>query len=316
LFAAAGSDLGVEHSLLDVSTFAPSPAARRDASMPAPEFMAAHHAYLELMMRLSGDTRFDIIHNHSLHYLPIALARTASAPVVTTLHTPPTPWLESAIDVNADNTRFVAVSEYTARSWSHVTTGIDVISNGVDLRMWPAGPGGDELVWFGRFVPEKGAHIAVRAAVRAGVGLRLAGPISDRAYFDSEIRPLLSDRIRYVGHLDQKDLAALVGRSAATLVTPLWDEPYGLVVAESLACGTPVAGFRRGGIPEILSADSGILVDPDDVDALAVAARRAMSLSRDIARARAESHCAENEMVDGYLTLYRRLTSRADVVSA
>jgi glycosyltransferase involved in cell wall biosynthesis len=89
-----------------------------------------------------------------------------------------------------------------------------------------------------------------------------------------------------------------------------------LVVAESLACGTPVAGFRRGGIPEILSADSGILVDPDDVDALAVAARRAMSLSRDIARARAESHCAENEMVDGYLTLYRRLTSRADVVSA
>jgi glycosyltransferase involved in cell wall biosynthesis len=316
LFAAAGSDLGVEHSRLDVSTFTPSPAAQRDVSMPADEFMAAHHAYLELMMKLSTGTDFDIIHNHSLHYLPIALARTAAAPVLTTLHTPPTPWLESAIEVNADNTRFVAVSDYTARSWRHAAADIDVISNGVDLRLWPAGPGGDELVWFGRLVPEKGAHVAVQAAARAGVGLRLAGPISDRAYFEREIRPLLSDRIRYVGHLDQKELATLVGHSAATLVTPLWDEPYGLVVAESLACGTPVAGFRRGGIPEILGAGSGILTEPDDVDALAAAARRAMSLSRGVARARAESHCAEGEMVEGYVSLYRHLTSRAGVAPA
>ncbi|WP_457540199.1 glycosyltransferase family 4 protein [Williamsia sp. R60] len=315
LFAAAGSDLGVEHALLDVSEFEPSPAAQRDTSMPEPGFMAAHHAYLELMMRLGRDDRFEVIHNHSLHYLPIALARTAKAPVLTTLHTPPTPWLESAIDVNAENTRFAAVSEHTARSWSHVARDIEVISNGVDVNLWPAGSGGDDLVWFGRFVPEKGAHLAARAAERAGLGLRLAGPISDRDYFDREISPLLSDRIRYVGHLDQKELATVVGSSAATLVTPLWDEPYGLVVAESLACGTPVAGFRRGGIPEIVGDDGGVLADSDDADSLAAAARRAMSLDRRVVRARAESHCAEDVMVDQYLSLYRRLAGRAHLAA-
>jgi glycosyltransferase involved in cell wall biosynthesis len=313
LFAAAGSDLGVEHSLLDVSEFRPSSAAQRDTSMPEPEFMAAHHAYLELMMRLGTDTGFDVIHNHSLHYLPIALARTA--PVLTTLHTPPTPWLESAIDVNAENTRFAAVSEHTARSWSHVARDVEVISNGVDLSLWPAGTGGDDLVWFGRFVPEKGAHLAALAADRAGLGLRLAGPISDREYFDSKIRPLLSDRIRYVGHLGQSELATVVGSSAATLVTPLWDEPYGLVVAESLACGTPVAGFRRGGIPESVGDDSGVLADSEDVDSLAAAARSAMALDRQIVRARAESHCAEGVMVDQYLSLYRRLAGRTHLAA-
>jgi glycosyltransferase involved in cell wall biosynthesis len=190
-----------------------------------------------------------------------------------------------------------------------------VISNGVDLSLWPAGTGGDDLVWFGRFVPEKGAHLAALAADRAGLGLRLAGPISDREYFDSKIRPLLSDRIRYVGHLGQSELATVVGSSAATLVTPLWDEPYGLVVAESLACGTPVAGFRRGGIPEIVGDDSGVLADSEDVDSLAAAARSAMALDRQIVRARAESHCAEGVMVDQYLSLYRRLAGRTHLAA-
>ena len=315
LFAAAGSDLGIDHSLLDVSEFDPSPAAQRDTSMPEPGFMAAHHAYLELMTRLGRDAEFDVIHNHSLHYLPIALARTATAPVLTTLHTPPTPWLESAIEVNTENTRFAAVSEHTARSWGHVAQDIEVISNGVDLSLWPAGTGGDDLVWFGRFVPEKGAHLAALAADRAGLGLRLAGPISDREYFDQEISPLLNDRIRYVGHLDQSALATVVGSSAATLVTPLWDEPYGLVVAESLACGTPVASFRRGGIPEIVGDDGGVLADSYDVDSLAAAAHQAMTLDRGVVRARAESHCAEGAMVDQYLSLYRRLAGHTHLAA-
>lgn len=83
------------------------------------------------------------------------------------------------------------------------------------------------------------------------------------------MEPRLGDGVTYEGHLMQKELADLVGGAAVALVTPQWDEPYGLVVAEALACGTPVAAFRRGGIPEILDDTCGRMVPADDIDALA-----------------------------------------------
>ncbi|GAA0270363.1 hypothetical protein GCM10010302_04920 [Streptomyces polychromogenes] len=119
-----------------------------------------------------------------------------------------------------------------------------MVHNGIDLRRWPAGTGGGDLVWYGRIVPEKGPALAI-AAAEAGVALTLAGPVADHRYFRDHVAPRLGGRIRYAGHLRRRELAALVGSARATLVTPCWDEPYGLVVAESLACGTPVAVGAR-----------------------------------------------------------------------
>ena len=126
LFAGPGSDprLGVE--LLDLRRPRLSDAARADVSMTAPEWLDEHHAYLQLMLRLgrSAAADFDVIHNHSLHYLPVAMAATVPVPVICTLHTPPTPWLESAIQVDEHcPATFVAVSEHTARAWSHIVPG-------------------------------------------------------------------------------------------------------------------------------------------------------------------------------------------------
>ncbi|WP_241384688.1 glycosyltransferase [Rhodococcus sp. CH91] len=316
LFAAPGSDPALPAEFLEVPSFEVSELARNDVSMPpADGFVGDHHAYLSLMLDLAGRSAdaFDVVHNHSLHYLPIAMARTLRTPLLCTLHTPPTPWLESAMAAPGGCPgTFVAVSRHTAAAWEHATPGpVAVVPNGVDLGAWPVGPGGDDLIWFGRIVPEKGAHFAIEAARRAGYRLRIAGPISNPEYFSSQVEPFLGPDVTYLGHLSQPDLAAAVGTSAAALITPQWDEPYGLVVAESLACGTPVVTFARGGIPEVVDETSGCLVPPDDIDGLAAAVSRAAELSRAAARARAEERCSERTMVDAYVSLYRELAGAA-----
>ena len=183
--------------------------------------------------------------------------------------------------------------------------------NGVDTVTWTPGPGGGSPVWSGRIVPEKGLVEAVLAARIAGTGLRIAGPTSDPAYFRDRVRPLLGDGIDYVGHLSHHELAALLGSASVAVVSPCWDEPYGLVVAEALACGTPVAGFRRGALPEIVDDSCGILVDPGDVRALAAAILDASALDRAAARERAVTACSADAMVDGYEQLYDELATAA-----
>jgi len=305
-FAGAGSDVRTGARQISVADLSLSVAARADVSMPPELWLREHHAYLQVMLELGRRDDVDVIHNNSLHYLPIALAETANAPMVTTLHTPPTPWLEPAIRLLGDRSkvRFAAVSRHTAASWAHVTDAL-VVPNGVDVEQWRAGDGGDQLVWFGRIVPEKAPHLAVEIARLAGRRLRMAGPISDPGYFHQRIRPLLDDdAVTYVGHLRQDELARLVGSSAAALVTPDWDEPYGLVAAESLSCGTPVLGFARGGLVEVADDSCGVLVDGGDVVSAAAEVDRVTRMSRSAARQRAVKHCSLDSMLDRYLAVY------------
>jgi glycosyltransferase involved in cell wall biosynthesis len=310
LFAGPGSDprLGVE--VLDLRRPRISARARDDVSMSPERWLDEHHAYLDLMLRLSSDweERFDVIHNHSLHHLPIAMARAVRIPMVSTLHTPPTPWLESAIQAgDGCPVTFAAVSAHTAAAWRRFVPGARIVPNGIDTAQWPEGPGGGPLVWFGRLVPEKGAHLGLDAARLAGRPIVLAGPVADRAYFEAEIRPRLGGDARYTGHLDRAELAALVGRARAVLATPCWDEPYGLVAAEAVACGTPVCGFARGGMTEVVGPGAGILVDGGDVHALARAIAAADELPRAPIREYALRHCSLDRMIDAYTELYGEL---------
>ena len=305
VFAAAGSDPALRVRELPVRRAVLSEAARADVSMTSEQWMDEHHAYLALMLELPSSD-LEVVHNNSLHHLPVAMAASLPVPVVTTLHTPPTPWLESAVQApRTCPVRFAAVSAHTAAAWRHVVPDAEVVHNGIDTTRWLQGPGGGPAVWSGRLVPEKGPHLAAEAAVRAGIPLRLAGPVLDRDYFDAMVRPWLGPDVEHVGHLRTDDLVELVGGSSASLVTPCWEEPYGLVVAESLACGTPVAGFARGALPELVGPEQGRLVAPDDVVALAAALQAAVELDRDACRAHAVATCSVEAMVDGYERLYR-----------
>ena len=304
VFAAPGSDPALGVRELQVRYPVISDAARADVSMTPEWWLQEHHAYLSLMLELR-DSDLDVVHNNSLHYLPVAMAASLHAPVVTTLHTPPTPWLESAIQAPAHcPVTFVAVSAHTARAWRHVVPDAAVVRNGIDVNRWRQGGGGGPAVWSGRLVPEKGPHLAAQAATLAGVPLRLAGPVLDTGYFDAMVRPWLSSQVEHVGHLRTDELVELVGSASASLVTPCWEEPYGLVVAESLACGTPVAGFARGALPELVDTRHARLVQPGDVEALATALLQAVELDRDRVRAHAVATCSVEAMVDRYETLY------------
>lgn len=314
LFASTHSDpaLGLEAicdetSLLDVGT-----AEARDIV-----FFREHHAYLSLMQRLRLSD-FDVVHNNSLHYLPVSMADSLPMPMVTTLHTPPFCWLESGIRLcSSSAARFVAVSQSVRTRWRAIAGNSHVILNGIDLDRFafvPTASCDPYLVWQGRIVPEKGLHFAIRAAQRLGMALRIAGPSLDQAYFAAEIAPHLDGNIRYEGHLDHLALARLVGGARALLATPCWEEPYGLVVAEALACGVPVAAFDRGAMGEILTPACGALAAPDDADDLARAAATALRLSREDCRSRAEQACDARIMVDQYEALYEEMAVRPAAV--
>ena len=309
MFAAPGSTTDLPWEVLPLHTFKMSEESRLDPS--APDWVVHEtHAYLSVMLELAGALggSFDVVHNHSLHYLPLAMAHTVVPPMLTTLHTPPLKWLEQAVALPGGvASEFVAVSAYTAEQWRPINGAVPVIRNGVNLRQWRPGPGGEDAVWTGRLVPEKGVTAAISAARRADFALRIAGPIGNQEYFDERVRPLLGGSIVYEGHLCRDDVNALVGSSAVALVTPEWEEPYGLVVAEALASGTPVAAYARGGIPEIVTARSGRLAQPGDIDGLSHAMREAAELSRADARSHAEQFCGQEAMVQRYLDHYSEL---------
>lgn len=246
-----------------------------DTVYPEGYAAATEGAHAVALERLRADRHlYDVIDNHSLHPAPIRWSRDADIPVVTTLHTPPLePLLDAAAYARGSAHRFVAVSQATARAWSAEGVDAFVFPNGIDTERWRHGPGGSRWVWSGRIVPEKAPHLAIEAARTAGAEIVLAGRIGDVDYFQQEVAPRLGAHARYVGALHQSDLCRLVGESAVALVTPMWDEPFGLVIAEALATGTPVAAFDIGGVSEVLAGMPGTAaVMPGDVTALAHAA--------------------------------------------
>ena len=224
---------------------------------------------------------YDVVHNNSLnpYIFPSALSP-EPLPMLTTLHTPMVEEIQATITAAGLRAgRFAAVSRTTARDWRLPTEPV-IIPNGVDVNLWRPGPGGDTAVWFGRLVPEKGAHLAIDACRAADIPLVLAGRNGDHRYVRDEITPRLGAGAEWVGELSHAELRKLVADCAVALATPRWEEPFGLVAFEAMACGTPVAGFERGGMGELLRSAPVGLAPADDVAKLAAQIEKARELDR------------------------------------
>ncbi len=253
----------------------------------------------------------DIIHNNSLSSDFVASAAASSIPMVTTLHVPPFMQLANAIETSLANPllRYVTVSRAQLTHWSPSShPAFRAIPNGIDVSRWrPRGLVGRDAIWAGRITPTKGTGDAVLAARRAGVSLNIFGPIEDEGYFAREVAPHLGENIRYCGSVDPDCLATHVARAAVALITPCWDEPFGLVAAEALACGTPVAGYHRGAIPEVVG-ECGKLVDEGDITGLARAILEARSIDPVVCRERGLQF-RHGKMITAYERLYANTIS-------
>lgn len=297
---------------LDFEAITPTPLSsdRRIADDCPPEvyqpaFIDEHITYLTAAEHIRADG-YDIVHSHATHYLPLITLDRGPAPLLATLHLPPNPWQIAA--ARRSRAHFVCLSTDHAHRWRpHLPRPPHIVFNGVDTHHFAFAPDPDPAaLWVGRLVPEKGCDDAIAAAKLAGIRLHIAGPIDDTAWFTRAIEPHLGERVRYLGHLDRDALADAYRRHTTCLVTPKWDEPFGLVVLEALASGTPVAGYRRGALPELVTEGTGRLVEGDSVEALAAALIEASACDRAACRAHAQRLDIDG-MVGRYEALYEEI---------
>ncbi len=253
----------------------------------------------------------DVVHLHGIDFA--AYAPTATAPVLATLHLPPD-WYGPATFSPPPGRWLHCVSAAQHAACPPCPALLPPIANGVDVASLRRGatPRQAYALVLGRLCPEKGQHLALRAAHAAGVELVLAGCVfrypAHEDYVAREVAPLLDARRRWVGPVGFEDKRALLGGARCLLVPSLAAETSSLVAMEAAACGTPVVAFRAGALPDIVRhGETGFLVD--DAAGMAEAIGRVGEISPDRCRAEAQDRFDAGRMVDAYIARYRALAA-------
>ena len=270
-----------------------------------PEIDAKVWEYRHLAHLFERASEFDIIHNQA-DFPAHAFANLVDTPIVTTIHGFSSERIMPMYKPFERRVHFVAISEADRHpDLQYAAT----IHHGIRLDEFPFAPTGtDDLLFFGRIHPDKGAAEAIEAAKRAGRALDLYGIVQDEGYFEREVKPALDSRIRYHGPVGGTDRVTALGETRALLHLINFDEPFGLSVVEAMACGTPVIARRRGSMPELIEHGvTGFLVD-DMAEAVA-AIERAGELDRAVIRRKTAERFSVERMADEYLALYRRVAS-------
>jgi glycosyltransferase involved in cell wall biosynthesis len=267
----------------------------------------ARNAALLSRRVLSG--RFDLVHSFSrvAYMLPILPAPVPK--LMTYQREIARRSVERSHALSRGTLWYSAVSNIMTRGVADIGTW-RVVHNGVPISRFDfrAEPGAQApLVFLGRIEEIKGPHLAIEVARRTALPLIIAGniPPEHRAWFERHVAPHLDgERIRYVGPVDDAAKNALLGKARALLMPILWEEPFGLVMAEAMACGTPVIGLARGAVPEVV--EHGVTgFAGDTLDDLVAAVGRIETLSRAACRARAERLFSDTAVVEGYLAVYK-----------
>jgi glycosyltransferase involved in cell wall biosynthesis len=254
---------------------------------------------------------FDIVNDHS--GIPAAaLGGVLQTPVLHTVHGPldahEAQELYGAVAELAPNVGLISISENQRRPMPDLPWAA-TIPNAIDLSIYPSKPHrGDYLLFLGRFSPDKGAHRAIAVAMELGIPLKMAGKRreqKERQYFAEFVEPHVGHGgIEYLGEVSHGEKVELLQDARATLFPIEWEEPFGLVMIESMACGTPVIATRHGAVPEVIDdGRSGIIVD--NYREMAAALDRADDLDPNECRHYVEERFAPERMVGDYVAAYR-----------
>jgi len=265
---------------------------------------------------------FDIIHTHIDVYDPIFRAK-SPVPTITTLHNPFWPtkktktgrWYEYKARILIYNhfakLPYVAISNSYRKQCPANIKFVKTIYHGVDLSQLKFNPNPENyFVWLGRLTPRKGLHLVVKLARELGFRLLIAGKVAspeNAKYFQKEIEPYLSKKIQFLDELQsEKEKSEFLGRAKALIYPLLWEEPFGIVMIEAMACGTPVIAFPRGSAPEIIkNRKTGFLVK--NLNGMKGAIRNLEKISRINCRQRVEKLFTVEKMVEKYEKLYYQI---------
>jgi glycosyltransferase involved in cell wall biosynthesis len=268
-----------------------------------PEIEHVIHAYQHL--------EADIVHDHTL-VGPIYAKGRPGLPVVTTNHGPFNAELLTLYRDVVDRVPVIAISRNQASAAVDLPV-VRVIHHGLDAGIFPAGEGdGGYFAFLGRMAPEKGARRAALIARATGVRLLIAAKMREPwevQYFEDQVRPLLTSDVEFVGEVGPADKAALLA-GATALINPIrWAEPFGLVMVEALACGTPVLAYKEGAAPEIVEhGATGFLCD-DERDMIQRVGEVGL-LDRKACRRAVETHFSVERMVREHVEVYEEVIAR------
>lgn len=268
---------------------------------PLPEVVHAAH-----VARILKGLNVDLVHDHTLAG-PL-LARGRTCPTIVTAHGPVDGEPGRYYRGLADSVEMVAISE-AQRAKAPLLPWVATVANAIRVGSFPFSEHKEEFALFlGRFHPNKAPHLAIEAACRARLPIVLAGKCAEpieREYFAREIQPRLGPGVVVFGPADARQKRDLLVRAKCLLFPVLWDEPFGLVMVEAMACGTPVVALRRGSVPEVVvDGRTGIVVDQPAQ--LADAVVRVSALDPAECRRHVERHFSIARMAAGYEVAYRR----------
>lgn len=250
---------------------------------------------------------FDIIHNH-YDFLPLTYSRLANTPMITTIHGFSSPLIVPVYKKYNTTTDYVSISNANRHpDLDYIAT----VYNGINTTEFTFNEHPqDYFLFFGRIHPEKGTLEAIELAKRCGRKLIIAGLIQDAEYFNSKILPLIdNDKVVYAGNCGPQQRDQLLGNAAALLHLVLFDEPFGLSVAEAMCCGTPVIAFARGSMPElIVQGKTGFL--SATIEEAEQAAKQLVNIKRKDCHEWAIAMFSKERMADDYIKLYEQILSR------
>jgi glycosyltransferase involved in cell wall biosynthesis len=232
-----------------------------------------------------------------------------ATPVLTTIHGFSSPHIVPVYEKYDGSTYYVAISDADRHE---KLTYVATIHHGIEIEDFVHYPeGGDYLLFFGRIHPDKGAAEAIEVASRVGKPLVIAGIIQDQGYFDRKVAPRLDEKhVRYIGSVGPDRRCEVLGRACGLLHLINFDEPFGLSVVESMACGTPVIACARGSMPELIQPGvNGFLVD--SIEEATAAVQALGSLDRHRTRASVATRFSRERMVDDYVRAYRKVVALA-----
>jgi glycosyltransferase involved in cell wall biosynthesis len=251
---------------------------------------------------------FDLIHNQA-DFVPLAFSRLVDTPLVTTIHGFSSPRIVPVFERYQERVSYVAISDADRHPDLRYAA---TIHHGIPLASFPFDPvGTEDLLYFGRIHPHKGAADAIEVARRTSRRLVMAGIVQDADYHAREVAPAIDgERVVYHGPVGGETRTRTLGAARALLHLIHFDEPFGLSVVEAMACGTPVIANNRGAMPELIEHGvTGFLVD--DLDGAVEAVARIGEIDRAACRAAVAARFSVDHMADRYLALYRKVLRRA-----